>query len=88
VAEAEKIRTPHFTSETAPDYAGKKGMVLPAVQVAQLAKFHSKAKKGNEEGIDLHAQASKAFELTTQRKTNNTPENTAREPVQPFKPLE
>lgn len=53
---------------------GEHGISMPAVPVAQLAKFHSKAKK-DDPVSDEHEEAHKTFKLTTQRKT-----------IAPFKP--
>ncbi|TDO25666.1 hypothetical protein [Sediminibacterium goheungense] len=71
-----------FSPVAAP--AGKQAQTLPAISVAQLAKFHINSKKGKDEKADPHAEGAKAFELTTQRKPTGGAENSSS--IEPFRP--
>lgn len=74
MAEESKVNKTNTALQPVSESIGENGLSLPAVPVTQLAKFHTKAKKG--EGVsDPHDEASKTFKLTTQRKA-----------VEPFKP--
>ncbi len=84
MSSSDKInKTDSFRSPVAAS-AGKQAQTLPAVSVAQLAKFHTKAAKGKDEKADPHAEGAKAFELTAQRKT--TQSSGAGSPIEPFRP--
>jgi hypothetical protein len=67
LAEESKVNKINAPVQQASESMGENGISLPAVPVAQLAKFHAKAKKQGEAN-DPHEDAAKTFKLTTQRK--------------------
>lgn len=85
--ETSKIRRSPTISSSNDEAVRQQGITLPAVKVAQLAKFHTKAKKGSDEKVDPHAEGAKAFELVTQRKVDEgNSDKDMRQSITPFRP--
>lgn len=74
MVEESKINKTIAPAQQASENVGENSMSLPAVPVAQMAKFHTAAKK-SDEANDPHEEAAKTFKLTTQRKPIETDNN-------------